>query len=254
MKGTMKAKRRPKILNFGSKKKLKLKRCLVPEGAFMMGTRGETFDESPAHRVYVSAFEMAQTPVINADYGLFLRENKDVDPPQWWEDPDFNDPQQPVVGVNWHEAKEYCAWLGRKVGMNMRLPSEAEFEKAARAGLQGKEYPWGNDVAKSGFTLTEGPLKGPYKPRATPANSYGLFDMVSNVYQWCLDRYDPIYYSESEERNPMGSHRSGQRAARGGSWNRDNLINRCAARCSLAPYFRCNDFSFRWISSFKVDV
>ena len=115
--------------------------------------------------------------------------------------------------------------------MNMRLPTEAEFEKASRAG----------------------PLKGPYKPGGNAANSYGLFDMVSNVYQWCLDRYDPIYYSESEERNPMGSKRTGRRAARGGSWNRDNLVNRCAARGSLAPYFRCNDFGFRWVSSFKVD-
>ena len=156
--------------------------------------------------------------------------------------------------MNWHEAKEYCAWLGKKAGMNMRLPTEAEFEKAARAGLQGMEYPWGNDVEKSNYKLTGGPLKGPYKPTVNPPNSYGLFDMVSNVYQWCLDRYDPIYYEESEERNPMGSRRTGQKAARGGSWNRDNLINRCAARGSLAPYFRTNDFGFRWVSSFKVDT
>jgi formylglycine-generating enzyme required for sulfatase activity len=83
----MKRTLRSNILKFGAKKKLGLKRCLVPEGPFMMGTRGDTFDESPAHRVYVSAFEMGQTPVLNSDYGIFLKENKDVDPPQSWDEP-----------------------------------------------------------------------------------------------------------------------------------------------------------------------
>ena len=250
----MPANKLPNIFVFTSKKKLTLKRCLVPEGPYMMGTKGETFDESPAHRVYVSAFEMAQTPVLNRDYALFLKENKDVDQPQWWEDPSFNDPNQPVVGVNWHEAKEYCAWLGRKAGMNLRLPTEGEFEKAVRGGLQGADYPWGNELETSGYKVTEGPLKGPYKPGANPPNAYGLYDMVSNVLQWCLDRYDPNYYEESEERNPMGSQRTGQRAARGGSWKDESLIRRCATRAGLAPYFRCDDFGFRWIVSFKVDT
>ena len=242
------------IFVFTSKKKPNLKRCLVPEGPFMMGTKGDTFDESPAHRAYVSAFEMAQTPVLNRDYASFLRKNKDVDPPPWWEDSGFNDPDQPVVGVNWHEAKEYCSWLGTKTGMNLRLPTEAEFEKAARSGLQRMDYPWGNDIEKSGYKLTEGPLEAPYGSGTNPRNAYGLFDMVSNVFQWCLDRYDPKYYEEADERNPMGSQRTGQRAARGGSWKEETLIHRCATRGSLAPYFRCDDFGFRWIVSFKVDT
>ena len=226
--------------------KLNLKRCLVPEGHFMMGSRGDSFDESPAHRVYVSAFEMSQTPVLNADYAAFLKK-ADVDPPEWRENPDFDDPKQPVVGVNWHEAKKYCAWLADRGGLNIRLPTEAEFEKAARAGLQEAEYPWGNGRANGRYKVDKGPLKGPYRSGLNPANAYGLHDMVSNVYQWCLDGYDPRYYEESADKNPTGSDRADQRAARGWSWKEKDLIGRCAARCSLAAYFRCNDFGFRWV-------
>lgn len=238
---------------FRTRKKLTLKRCLIPEGHFLMGSAGDTFDEGPVHKVYVSAFEMARYPVRNRDYELFLKDT-DEDPPQWWEDSRFNEPDQPVVGVNWHEARRFCAWLGEETGHNMRLPTEAEFEKASRGGLQGKVYPWGNDREEGHYKLDRGPLDAPYKPGTNPPNAYGLHDMVSNVHQWCLDGYDPDYYEHSEERNPLGAEGVPMRVARGWSFTQEDLIGRCAARASLSPYFRVNDFGFRWVIGYKIDL
>jgi sulfatase modifying factor 1 len=223
-----------------------LRRCLVPEGPFMMGTKGDSFDEAPAHRVLLSAFEMSQTPVLNRDYALFMKKSG-ADPPQWWDDPNFNNPDQPVVGVNWHEARAYCDWITERSGSSIRLPTEAEFEKASRGGLQGADYPWGNDPTGHHYKISKGPLTGPYKPSKNPPNAYGLHDVVSNIHQWCLDGYDPNYYEESPSRNPTGSRSADLRAARGATWNQENLACRCAARTALAAYFRVNDFGFRWV-------
>lgn len=217
-----------------------------------MGAEVGEFDESPVHRVYVSAFEMAQTPVSNRDYAHFLKNTKG-DAPEWWEQHDFSDPDQPVVGVNWYEAMKFCEWLSKKSGLNIRLPTEAEFEKASRGGMQEMEYPWGDTLAASGYKTARGPLVRPYPSGRNPANAYGLHDMVSNVHQWCLDGYDPNYYADSPERNPLGSDSADRRSARGASWKQENLINRCAARASLSPYFRVNDFGFRWVSAYKID-
>lgn len=226
-----------------------LKRCLVPEGTFDMGTPGESFDEGPVHSVYLAAFEMAQYPVLNADYGRFLKKTG-LEPPPWWNEPPFADPGQPVVGVNWNEARSYCEWLSEQSDLNIRLPTEAEFEKAARAGLRRATYPWGNDRCAGGYELHHGPLRSPYRSGLNPPNGYGLFDMVSNVYQWCLDGYDPDYYATSPSRHPTGIEGAAMRSARGWSWTEEDLVGRCAARASLAPYFRVHDFGFRWVIAY----
>lgn len=226
-----------------------LQRSLVPEGHFAMGSEGESFDESPVHKVYVSAFEMAKTPVRNRDYALFLKE-AGADPPPWWDDPAFDDPDQPAVGVNWHEARAFCDWLSQLSGLKIRLPTEAEFEKAARGGRRGCKYPWGNELATSGYVVSRGPLEGPYKPGTNPPNGYGLFDIVSNVHQWCLDGYDPDFYAASPERDPIAPGSTEQKAARGGTWKQEQLVVRCAERTRLAPYFRCDDFGIRWVAAY----
>lgn len=226
-----------------------LKRSLVPEGSFEMGTPGESFDEGPPHTVTVAAIEMAQYPVTNAEYGLYLRRTG-AQPPPWWRKAGFSDPGQPVVGVNWHEARQYCEWLSQLTELHIRLPTEAEFEKGARAGLRGATYPWGNDRAKGGYSVACGPLAGPYRCGINPPNGFGLYDMVSNVYQWCLDGYDPDYYRTSPARNPTGREGAAMRSARGWSWTEEDLIGRCAARASLAPYFRVHDFGFRWVIAY----
>lgn len=230
-------------------KKLKLRRSLVPEGSFQLGSDDGAFDEKPMREIYLSAFEMSQTPVTNRDYALFLKKARKK-PPQWWSDPLFCHPDQPVVGVNWHEAMEYCQWLSQQTRYEIRLPSEAEWEKAARGGLRAARYPWGNDISGSGLDQLRGPLKAPRKVRSGKPNGYGLFDMVFNIHQWCLDGYDPDFYAECADTNPRAPFNEELASARGASWRSECLVASCSERTRLAPYFRCDDFGFRWVRVF----
>src|SRR5579862_5276398 len=105
----------------------------IPEGWFEMGHASGLDCERPVHRVWVDAFELACCQVTNADYERFLRALR-VAPPPFWNDASFNLPQQPVVAISWFEAMQYCAWLCELTGRRYRLPSEAEWERAARGG------------------------------------------------------------------------------------------------------------------------
>ena len=114
-----------------------------------MGRSGVRADEEPVHRVLVSGFEMAATPVTNAHYRLYLGATGDDGPP-FLDDPDFDAPDQPVVGVNFDQAIRFCDWLSRETGLPVRLPTEAEREKASRGGVEGAVFPWGDDPASGG--------------------------------------------------------------------------------------------------------
>lgn len=113
----------------------------IPAGWFEMGWEDGHPGERPRHRVWLEGFAVARSPVTNREYARFLARGE-TSPPPWWEDPRFADPEQPVVGVSWHEAAAYCAWLAAETGARLRLPSEAEWEKAAR-GDDGGPWPWG---------------------------------------------------------------------------------------------------------------
>ncbi len=107
----------------------------IPAGWFLMGCDTGQDNEKPVHRVWIDEFLLAVCQVTNADYGRFLRDTAAL-PPPFWSDPAFNHPEQPVVGVSWHEAIRYCEWLRTSTGSNFRLPTEAEWERAARGGLE----------------------------------------------------------------------------------------------------------------------
>jgi formylglycine-generating enzyme required for sulfatase activity len=215
----------------------------IPGGWFWMGSgggRGGQDDERPRHRVWVDSLEMARCQVTNREYAEFLAATRRL-PPRYWGAPGFHDPDQPVVGVNWEDAAAYCRWLGD----GFRLPTEAEWERAARGGRDGQEYPWGDDppLARPGYQTRW--KTGP-EPVATSApNDFGLYDMCENVHEWCLDWYDPAFYARSPERNPCCREPALRRASKGGSWRHHIKIARCAARSSIPPHLQYADYGLR---------
>lgn len=216
----------------------------IPSGWFHMGSENGQDNERPVHRVWVDEFLFAATQVTNAEYARFLDGMRVAQTP-FWNDPNFNHPQQPVVAVSWFEATGYCEWFSTRTGKKYRLPSEAEWERAARGGVEGKLFPWGDaapdtqpDYANRWKTGPD--LVGRYSP-----NAYGLYDISENVHEWCSDWFSPEYYAVSPERNPRGPERGERRASRGGSWRHHIKVTRCAARSSIPPQFQYADYGFR---------
>ncbi len=220
----------------------------IPPGWFLMGCESGQDNEKPVHRVWVDAFLLAATQVTNAEYSLFLRDTASL-PPPFWTDPNFSHPDQPVVGVSWHEASRYCEWLSACTHRHFRLPTEAEWERAARGSLENALYPWG-DVPPEELPAYAARCREYWKSGPEPAgkgepNKYGLYNMCDNVHEWCSDWFDANYYAVSPERNPRGPETGTRRASRGGSWRHHIKMSRCAVRSSIPPGFQYADYGFR---------
>ncbi|MBI1929795.1 SUMF1/EgtB/PvdO family nonheme iron enzyme, partial [Candidatus Poribacteria bacterium] len=177
---------------------------LIPEGWFLMGSpevKGYPDDEHPQHKVWVDAFWIDRCEVTNAQYEKFMKATGHR-APKFWNDDKFNKPDHPVVCVSWGDAVAYAQWAGK------RLPTEAEWEKAARGRLVGKLYPWGNSISHDNANIMGTGGRDRWKDTSPvgsfPPNGYGLYDMAGNVQEWCADWYDDDYYSRSPERNPKG--------------------------------------------------
>ena len=179
-------------------------------GRLLMGSSSGRPDERPVHAVEVAAFRLGVTPVTHAQYAPFL-ENGGADAPPWWSDPAFGAPDQPVVGVTWDDAGAFAEWLGRTHGGLWRLPTEAEWEWAARGGLVQARTAWG-DVLPPG-EVPDGPLDGPWPVgRGTP-NGYGLFDMGTIVHEWCADWYAPYGAPRPSPKRARGARAAAARGA-----------------------------------------
>ena len=216
----------------------------IPAQWFWMGCETGRDDEKPVHRVWVDSLELAAHQVTNAEYRCFLAATK-VTPPPCWNDPNFNDPKMPVAAVSWHEATAYCDWLSKAANKFYRLPTEAEWECAARAGAEKSLYPWGDALPDSLPDYANRWKSGPEPVGLYAPNAYGLFNMGDNVHEWCVDWYDPAYYKESPERNPRGPANGVRKASRGGSWRHHIKVSRNAARSSIPPEFQYADYGFR---------
>jgi formylglycine-generating enzyme required for sulfatase activity len=217
---------------------------LIPAGEFLMGQADGRDEERPVHRVSVAAFRLGRCQVINAEYDAFRHATGRAMAP-FREQLDFADPGQPVVGVSWFDAVAYCDWLTAESGVHFRLPTEAEWERAARGGAEQFPYPWGNQPVFERADYQSRWLRAP-EPVATAApNAFGLYDMCENVHEWCADWYDPGYYAVSPVENPQGPPTGTRRASRGGAWRHQIKIARCAARSSIPPEFHYADYGFR---------
>ncbi|MFZ3366808.1 MAG: SUMF1/EgtB/PvdO family nonheme iron enzyme [Candidatus Sulfotelmatobacter sp.] len=211
---------------------------------FLMGSASGQDCERPVHRVWVDAFQLAATQVTNAEYAHFLR-STGSQPPPFWTDKNFSDPQQPVTGVSWFDANDYCQWLSSQTGLAYRLPSEAEWERAARGDLEQQDFPWGNDPPQSLPDYATRWQTGPEPVARYAPNTFGLYNICDNVHEWCSDWYDPKYYAISPDHNPRGPEPGQRKASRGGSWRHHVKIARCSARSSIPPEFQYADYGFR---------
>ena len=216
---------------------------LIPTGWFWMGSDYNYHWERPRHHVWLDAFEIARKSVTRREYAAFLKDTSYPEP-AGWNDPNFTAADQPVVGVSWFAAISYCEWLSKLRGETLRLPTEAEWEKSCRGGLEGAEYAWG-DQPPTEIDYFKESWHGPKPVGQWLPNGFGLFNIGDNVHEWCMDWYKEDYYPSSPERNPTGPDAGTRRVSRGGSWRHQIKASRAAHRSSLPPAYQYTDYGFR---------
>jgi formylglycine-generating enzyme required for sulfatase activity len=262
----------------------------VPAGEFTMGSseaeidfaleqcnkfsdnqceRGRFDDETPQHQVYVDDFWIMQTEVSNAQWQRFMqaggydepaywtatgwvwRQSENVTQPSCWEDGDLNQAQQPVVCVSWYEAVAYSRWLASESGLEVRLPTEAEWEKAAR-GADGRIFPWGDEWDGSRLNYCDVNCENDWRDSdvddgyrhtapvggyAAGASPYGALDMAGNVWEWTSTLYQEYPYNADDGREELEGD-AVRRVVRGGSWDDDPVNLRPASRSWGGPFSR----------------
>jgi len=222
----------------------------VPAGEFLMGSdpakdKDAQDDEQPQRRVHVSEFYIGKTPVTNAQYATFVKATEHKVPEHWENDKTPSGKEDhPVVYVTWHDAVAFCEWLTQETGKNLRLPTEAEWEKAAR-GADGRIYPWGNEQPTAelcNFDDNVGNTTpvGRYSPQGD--SPYGCADVAGNVWEWTQSLYGGYPYDQADGRE--GLKAEGRRVVRGGSFLNSRRGVRCAyrLRCGPAPLFGYQGF------------
>jgi formylglycine-generating enzyme required for sulfatase activity len=235
----------------------------VESGEFIRGSNEED-REKPIKNIYLDEFMIGKYPVNNQEFKVFIedggyktkelwtpegwqwREKENIVEPGYWHDRKWNGPNFPVVRVSWYEASAYAKWFSRNTGDRYALPSEAQWEKAAR-GSGGFTYPWGEkwkeDYCNSGECgLRRTSPVGMFPKGKSP---YGCMDMAGNVWEWCVDWYEEDYYKKSTARNPQGPTDGSNRVIRGGSWFFHQWRCRTAYRGAFHPAGRFGDHGFR---------
>ena len=229
---------------------------LIPAGPFLMGSNDGLPNERPEHTVTLNAYYIDQFEVTSGRYQKFIESARRNVPPTWDDESVQAMGDLPAVGMSWTDAAAYCKWAGR------RLPTEAEWEKAAR-GTDGRRYPWGHmqpfvDIANynrgmwvseaitlvpvnsglEGMSVRHGLKDGGKSP-------YGLFHMAGNAAEWVADWYDREFYQKSVDKNPTGPSTGEKHVMRGGSWADLPIALRVTARFSADPDFEERTIGFR---------
>ena len=258
----------------------------IPAGLFIMGTNEQQIDwlaerdglakkwkakgffdrEQPQHTVTIGRYSIAKYPVTVGAYRSFLeaggyrnrkywteagwlwRQSTDRDKPKYWDEEQWvRNNKLPVVGISWYEAVAYCSWLSEFNGKKYRLPTEAEWEKAAR-GTGEQLYPWGDEFDVNQCNTRENKLNrtipvDELSPRGE--SPFGCADMVGNASEWTISEYKPYPYDEGDGRNNVEGEKL--RVTRGGSWYKPILRARVSARGMNDPFFADNDVGFRYV-------
>ncbi len=229
--------------------------CWIAGGEFWMGrthlwlideigwqTR-DRVDDRPVHRVHVPGFWMDRAEVTQEAYRRFAQATGRAEPFHWRQGFPEEAARRPAYNVTWEDAAAYCAFRGK------RLPTEAEWEKAARGQVDGAPYPWGLEFAPDdgdGPPARVGHPHGPADVGSYPANGYGLFDMIGNIAEWVADRYDLGYYAVSPVESPKGPAEAPYRVFRGGSWaDADERITSVFYRNFTRPDTTIHSIGFR---------
>ena len=241
----------------------------VPPGCFLMGnTFGDAYHiEMPMHEACINSFQISPYPVTRGEFERFVietgyrteAEKNDgcyiYDSNSWrkdaaanWRSPGFKqEDNHPVVCVSWNDAVSYAQWLTRKNGRNYRLPTEAEWEYAARSGGKPERFAGGDDIDKVAWYSANSGDRTHTVAQKQP-NGLGLYDMSGNVWQWTGDWYDRHYYRESPRNNPQGPTSGTKRVFRGGSWFYDQRAARTSYRDFSTPNFCSSYLVFRLAS------
>jgi formylglycine-generating enzyme required for sulfatase activity len=222
----------------------------IPAGNFRMGLNAGDPDQRPGHDVYLDGYWMAKNEVTFEQFDRFCKDSGEKKP----RDRGWGRGRRPVICISWRSAQNYCEWLSKKSGLKFVLPTEAQWEKAAR-DTTGRLYPWGdrapdnvtanyrNEGDGSDFTAVVGSYP-------VGDSSYGISDLAGNVREWCRDWYDEGYYAVSPAQNPEGPLRGSARVARGGSWNNGKRYIRSTHRVRSSPSSRDHYTGFRIVLEF----
>jgi len=226
----------------------------VPEGSFIMGSNRKS--ESPSHTVWLDAFWIDRTEVTNMMYSKCVQAGECTPPmayksstrSSYYNNPEFGN--YPVIYVSWNQARAYCEWTGR------RLPTEAEWEKAAR-GEDGRSYPWGNKLPQTTLLNSLGYHKDTVAvdEYAEGASPYGASNMAGNVWEWVNDWYGEYFYGNSPDKNPVGPGTGTTRVLRGGGWASDaNQVRVTTRSGDLRPNEANDRIGFRCLLSPSFNV
>lgn len=271
---------------FGTKFRVKLtasdlnlsKIVAISSGTFSMGDSTGPDEQQPRHDVFLTEYGIAPFAVTNGEYKIFCDmtrrsyppEGNTNEPPQGYF---LNNPSSPVVGISWFDAVRYCNWLSKEKKFTAcydttswtfdpakngyHLPTEAQWERAARGNLAKKLYPWGDDPPgnRCNYRDYDGNLtsimpnflneRGTLPVGQFTQNGLGLYDMAGNVWEWCNDWYRDNYYSQSPAQNPLGPTSGDGRVVRGGAWNKSAFYIRCATREGRTPATKNYETGFR---------
>ncbi len=240
------------------------KMVVIPAGKFIMGEGNEQ------HELVLPAYQMGKYPVTNTEFARFIEAGgyqykrwwtkagwqevgQKQNEPRYWQDVRFNKPNQPAIGLSWYECVAYCRWLSTETGQPYRLPTEAEWEKAAR-GVEGEVYPWGNEFEANRLNAREGDQKvctsTPVGIYPTGVSSFGLFDCAGNTWEWCATRWKKPFPYDAYQNEWRVDYLEGRnlRALRGGSWNYTAEFTRCSHRFKFQPYGWSERGGYRLVS------